>query len=107
KGHKAELVGKETLDNNECYKIKLTTNANKEIFYWINTSTNLIYQMSQKVGGMGGGEREIISVYSDYKPVDGIQFAFAAELKGGFGGKMNFEKIEINKPVNEKLYKPE
>ncbi len=111
KGHKAELIGKETIDNVDCYKIKLTTKGGKEITYWIDSKTYLIHQMSQK-GGFGGGGRgadaEIISVYSDYKAVDGIQFPFTAELKGGFGGgKMTYEKIEVNKPVDEKLYKPE
>jgi len=113
KGHKAELTGKETLEGNECYKIKLTTGAGKEIYYWIDGKTWLITQSSQK-GGMGGGrgaDMELVTIYRDYKAVDGIQFAFSTELKsngGGFGGGvMNYEKIEVNKPVDEKLYKPE
>lgn len=114
KGNKAELAGKETVDGIECYKIKLTTKGGKEINYWINSKTYLIYQSSQK-GGMGGGrgaDVEMITVFSDYKAVDGIQFSFSSELKstgsGGFGGgTMTYEKIELNKPVDEKLYKPE
>ena len=113
KGHKAELTGKETIDGIECFKIKLTTNAGKEINYWIDSKTYLVYQSSQK-GGFGGGrgaDMELVTVFKDYKAVDGIQFAFSSELKGnggGFGGgTMSYEKIEVNKPVDEKSYKPE
>ncbi len=109
KGHKAELVGKETIDGAECYKIKLTTKAGKDIMYWIDGKTYLLNQSSQK-GGMGGGrggDTELIFTYKDYKAVSGIQFAYSVSSTGGFNGTMTFEKIELNKPVDEKLYKPE
>jgi hypothetical protein len=114
KGHKVELVGKESPDGIECFKIKLTTGAGKDIFYWIDTKTNLLHQSSQK-GGMGGGrggagaDAEIITVYSDYHEVDGILFAHTQETKGQgpATGGTTFDKIELNKPVDPKLYKPE
>lgn len=104
KGHKAELIGKDTVDNIECYKIKLTAKGGKEITYWLDSKTYLIHQTAQK-GGFGGGELKI--TFSDYKPVEGIQMAFAAATSGTFAGTMNYEKIEVNKPVDTKLYKPE
>ena len=108
KGHKAELMGKETIEGAECYKIKLTTKAGKEVMYWIDTKTNLINQSSQKLAGRGGGpDTEIIFTYKDYKAVDGIQFAYSVGSSGGFSATMTYEKIELNKPVDEKLYKPE
>jgi hypothetical protein len=108
KGHKAELTGKETVDSIDCFKIKLTTKAGKEIDYWIDSKTYLIHQSSQKTAGRNG-EVELITVYTDYKAVDGIPFPFTATLKGGGfgGGTVNYEKIELNKPVDDKLYKPE
>ena len=110
KGHKAELVGKDTVDGVTCNKIKLTTKGGKEIFYWIDARTNLLYQSSQKGSGFGGnrGEVDIISVYKDYKAVEGVLFPFSTELKGAMAGSpLVYEKIEANKPVDEKLYKPE
>lgn len=107
KGHKAELMGKDTVENMESYKIKLTTKGGKEIFYWVDSKTYLINKVSQKEN-FGGREVEIATLYKDYKAVDGILFPFTAVLKGGFGGgEMTFEKIEVNKPVDAKLYKPE
>ena len=110
KGHKAELVGKETVDNTDCFKIKLTTNSGKEITYWIDSKTYLMHQTAQKsgFGGGRGADTEIISIYKDYKDVDGLQIPFTAEISGGFGGgTMTYEKVELNKPVDAKLYKPE
>ena len=113
KGHKAELIGKDTLHGNECYKIKLITAAGKEILFWINTKTYLLDQSSQQNSGMGDGKTpiEVISVYKDYSPVDGIMIAHIIETttQGGKGmnGGTTFDKIQLNIPVDAKLYKPE
>ncbi|MBL0356982.1 MAG: hypothetical protein IPP72_08890 [Chitinophagaceae bacterium] len=120
KGHKAEFIAKETMDDIVCYKIKLTTKSGKVINYWIDISTNLITQSSTKGGGMfGGGKKtegeapaDVITMYKDYKAVDGIMFAHNIETKNPSGqgrgsGGTTFDKIELNKPVDAKLYKPE
>ena len=126
KGHKVELIGKDTLDGNENYKIKLTTKEGNEIMYWIDAKTYLVTQTSQKGGGMfGGGRRngdnngnapktpgDLITMYKDYSAVDGIQFAHTVDVKmsngnGHGGGGTTFDKIELNGPVDPKLYKPE
>jgi hypothetical protein len=31
---------------------------------------------------------------------------FPYTVSFGFGGSMNYEKIEVNKPIDEKYYKP-
>ena len=119
KGNKVELIGKDTLDGNENYKIKLTTATGKDIFFWIDSKTYLLTQTSQKGGGMfgggrknGNGDNETTVVYKDYGVVEGIQFPHTIETKmaGGNnagGGAATFDKIEINQPVDPKLYKPQ
>ena len=120
KGNKVELIGKDTLDGNENYKIKLTTATGKDILFWIDSKTYLLTQTSQKGGGMfggggrknGNGDNETTVVYKDYSAVDGIQFPHTIETKmaGGNnagGGAATFDKIEINQPVDPKLYKPQ
>ena len=112
KGHKAELLGKETIDGKECFKIKLTTKEGRELTYFIDAASNYIDRLSYKGRGRGpggGGEEIEIAVnYSNYdKTPEGYIFAFSQTMGGNFGGTMTFEKIEVNPKVDDKLYKAE
>lgn len=127
KGHKAELTGTETIEGNTCYVIKLTLKNGKTINYFIENKNWYIIRTSQKgSGGMfGGGNRggggqqgggqppaevEMKTDYSDYKKTaDGFVFPMTI-TRAGMGGRgmaTNIEKIEVNKSVDPKLYKPE
>jgi hypothetical protein len=63
-------------------------------------------------GGPGGGnapaaEQEFIVDYSDFRKTDdGFVFPYQVTT-AGMGGTTNFEKIEVNKPADPKLFKPE
>lgn len=127
KGHKAELQGKETINDVNCFKIKLTTNAGKDITYWIDASSYMLVQSTAAGSFLGGRRRgpdekpadaktpppgRTLIIYKDYQPVEGILFAHSIETKtegdtGRPGGGTTFDKIELNKPVDAKLYKPE
>ena len=123
KGYKAELIGKEDVEGTECYKIKLMIDSSTNISYFIDAKTNLLIRSAQKGGAFGGGRRggaagdaEFFTDYSDYKAVDGILFAHTLSLKsaapanggqGAGGNSSTFDKIELNKPVDAKMYKPE
>lgn len=113
KGHKAELLGKEAIEDKEYFKIKLTTKEGRELTYFIDATTGYINRLSYKGrgrGGPGGGgeEVEIAVSFSNYdKTTDGYIFAFSQTMGGGFGGTMTYEKIEVNPKVDDKLYKAE
>jgi len=112
KGSKSELLGKDTINGNECYKIRLTLASGRAITYSIDTKTYYILRESYKGGGMmgggrrpggngGGGDGEINVDYSDYqKTADGYVFPYTI-VTGGFGAKTSVEKLEVNKPVDE------
>ncbi len=112
KGYQVNLAGKDTVNGKECYKIQLTSADGKESFYFIDTKNNLVLQTRQMVESNGRNtskeEKEMIINYSDYKDFGGIQFPQTVNIKGtGMGaGSMTFDKIEVNIPVDEKLYKP-
>ena len=111
KGYKAALQGKETANETEAYKIVLTNAGGKETTFFIDTKTYMLVQTKQ-MGEMGvpnnAGPKEIITDFNDYKDVKGIMFPHTIKTEGqGMGaGSMTFDKIEINKPVDESLYKP-
>ncbi|MEP7143613.1 MAG: hypothetical protein ABI707_12115 [Ferruginibacter sp.] len=114
KGHKAELLGKETVEGNACYKIKLITRAGKEMMFWVDAATYLVNQSSAITIGDGGGvASEILTSYRNYKEVEGIQFAHTCETKtigpkaSRMGEETLFYKILINPIIDPKMFFPE
>lgn len=115
KGHKVELLGKETIGNIEAYKIKLTPKSGKDIMFFIDTKDYYVIRQTIKGGGMFGGgqgrgnqpaDAEFNINYSNYqKTPEGYMFPFTVSM-GNSGNSLNYEKIEVNKPIDEKLYKP-
>ena len=111
KGYKAELEGKNTINGQEAWKIQITSSTGKTITFLIETKSKLLIQTKQMSEGGGrnnSGPVEIVTDYSDYKDVDGVMFPQTINVEGsGMGaGPMTFDKIEVNQPVDEKLYKP-
>lgn len=119
KGHKVELIGKEDVEGTAAFKIKITYKSGNEANFFFDANTYYIIRMSAKGGGgmgFGGGGRgqggagadtERFTDFSDYKKTDdGYLFAFKI-TPVGMGGGIYYEKIEVNKPVDPKAFKPE
>jgi outer membrane lipoprotein-sorting protein len=117
KGHKVELMGKEDVEGTQAYKIKMTYKSWQEASFFFDATTYYIIRMSSKGGGMGMGggggrgganaDQERVVEFSDYKKTeDGFVFAFKMTPLG-MGGGVFYEKIEVNKPIDPKAYKPE
>jgi hypothetical protein len=113
KGNKIELQGKQDIDGTPAYKLKVTFTSGKEVLYFIDTKTNLLIRTSTMAPAMGqdgkptGDNREVLTNYSDYKAIEGILFPHTIATTGGQGaGSTTFDKIELNKAVDEGQYKP-
>lgn len=112
KGNKVELLPKSTLNGVEVNNIKLTQADGKPTNYSFDTKSGLLIETRSTAMGqaMGGKpiEREVITDYSDYKDVGGVQFphTMANPGTGQMGGSTTFDKIELNKVVDENMYKP-
>lgn len=105
KGHTIELLGKEDVDGTECFKLKLTTKTGKIRTYFIDPKNFYILRVLTKAT-VNGQDMEVTQNFSDYKKTeDGFVFPYA--IGGAFGqGDMTVTKLEINKPVDEKIFKP-
>jgi hypothetical protein len=110
KGNKVELVGKENINGKTNFQLKLTQPSGREITYYIDSATSYVSRVSFK-GGMqrpGSNPDAVITVdFSNYqKTPEGLVFPMTVST-GGMGGAMNYEKLEVNKPIDEeKLNKP-
>jgi outer membrane lipoprotein-sorting protein len=114
KGYAVELVGKETIDGTEAFKIKLvkepiTVDGKKEedISFYFFDAENFVpiaIQSEIKSGPAKGMMQEI--TFSDYQDVDGIYFPFSMTqgVKGQPGAPITIETIELNPTVEASIF---
>jgi outer membrane lipoprotein-sorting protein len=106
KGHKAELVGHDSVEGTDCYKIKLTL-KNADIFtYYLDVDSFLELKLETKMT-IRGAFQENETYYGDYEEVNGMYFPFALETaqKGDPNRvKTTMEKVEINVPVEDSAF---
>lgn len=112
RGLKAELIGKETIDGTQTFKIKLTkkpikvdgTPSDNVVFYYFDAE-NFVPIMSETEVKSGPAKGLVAQTkMSDYQDVNGIMFPFTTSqgMKGQPGGfQMTASKIEINIKVDD------
>jgi len=111
KGFTAELVGTETVDGSETFKIKLTTTPNiiegKEVpsiaYYFFDNENFVPIQVHEEITvGPGKGMVSEIKL-SDYQEAGGIYMPFSMTqgVKGQPGAPINMDKIEINPTIDD------
>ena len=111
KGYTVELLGKETIDGAETFKIKLTKepvtvdgNQEDDVSFYFFDSENFvpIAMQSEVKSGPGKGMTQEIT-FSDYQEVEGLYFPFAMTqgVKGQPGAPITMETIELNPTVEE------
>ncbi|MDZ7292911.1 MAG: outer membrane lipoprotein-sorting protein [candidate division KSB1 bacterium] len=106
KGHTVELIGKEDLEGTEVYKLKVTL-KNGDVRYVYLDGETFVELKWTGIRKRQGAEFEVDTYLSDYKPVDGLVFPHAIEskVKGQTMNQMTVEKIELNVPVDEAMFK--
>ena len=105
KGHSAELIGKDTIEGIESYKIQITRKDGGKEFYFID-SKNFYLQKQSSFRKIREQDVELENFYKDYRTVDGIMFPYTIETK--MGGQpyslVEFETIDLNVPVDEIIF---
>ena len=106
KDHRAELMGHESVEGTDCYKIKLTL-ANGDVhYYYIDTDSFMELKMETE-RTVRGTVQYSEAYYGDYEEVNGVYFPFALEQgqKGSsFRTKMTVDKVEVNVPISESTF---
>jgi hypothetical protein len=106
KDHRAELIGHDSVEGTDCYKIKLTLSNSDVRYYYIDTDSFLELKVENERmirGAVQYGE----TYYGDYEQVNGIYFPFAYESgeKGStFRTRYTVNKIEMNLPVADEQF---
>lgn len=98
KGFSAEVLGEEKIGEREAFKVELTKNVNKTIYYFDKQNFMLLREVKKE---------ETIS-YSDYRKVGNLTMPFRIEAsspKKDSDYVMIFRKIELNKVFPENTFK--
>lgn len=104
RGHAIELAGKESIDGTECFNIRLTMNNGAVSHLYIDPKTWYIVRETRK-SKANGQEKDETTGYANYKKQpEGVVMPFSVMIEFG---EIVISKMELNKPVDEKIFKPE
>lgn len=114
KGYTVELVGTETMDGAETYKIKLVKEpltidgqTKEDVSYYYFDTENYVPIAVESEVNMGPmkGQTQLIT-FSDYQEVEGLYFPFSMSqgIKGGASQPITMESIELNPQLDEAAF---
>jgi outer membrane lipoprotein-sorting protein len=116
KGYKAELLGKESVEGTECYKVKLTkkpllvdgAEVENISFYFFDTENfvPIMVEKEMKSGPAKGITSQ--TLMSDYQEVGGLYFAFSIveKAKGAPQGQaITITNVELNPTLDPAAFK--
>lgn len=103
KGNKVAYLGKDDVEGTECFKLKVTYPSGKEETMFIDASNYYHIRSVEKIKA-DGKEQEQVNNYSNYQKLpEGIVFPMTMDSGNG---PINLKTTEINKPVDESIFKP-
>lgn len=114
KGYTAELLGNETMDGAETFKIKLvkeplTIDGKEEediSFYYFDTENFVPIAVESKITSGQAKGKTAKTTMSDYQEVDGLYFPFSTSqyVEGNLVFSMTMENIELNPQVEDSVF---
>jgi hypothetical protein len=106
KGHLAELVGHDSMEGTDCYKIKLSMKNGDVRYYYLDADSYLELKVEVQAT-IRGALQESELYYGDYEQVNGIYYPFGVEqAQKGSSSRQQFsvEKIEQNVDLDDALF---
>ena len=103
KGHKTELVGHDSVEGTDCFKIKLNLKNGDVRYYYLDADSYLELKIESQ-STIRGAVRYTDTFFGDYEEVAGIYFPFSIE-SGDPGSesrqRYSVEKVELNVPLDD------
>jgi outer membrane lipoprotein-sorting protein len=103
KGHNAELVGHDSVEGTDCYKVKLSMKNGDVRYYYLDTDSFLELKLEIQTT-IRGALQETEIYYGDYEKVNGVYYPFSVEQapKGSSSrSQISVEKVEQNVPLDD------
>jgi hypothetical protein len=105
KGNKVEMTGMDQIEGTDVYKLRVTLKSGDVRTYYMDTDYFVPIKIDEK-RTVRGTETEIETTLGDYKEVNGwfMPFALESGVKGQDKGKITFDKIEANVPIDDSRF---
>ena len=103
KGHTAELMGHDSVEGTDCYKIKLNLKNGGIRYYYLDADSFLEIKFENQ-SKVRGAFQYTDTLLGDYEKVDGVYFPFSiesAETGTDNWGRFTVVKIEPNVPLDD------
>jgi len=106
RGHQVDMQGEETIEGIKTFKVKLTNKDDSKVTTYFLSISNYTLIKSVATREMQGQEVEVETFYSDLKEFGAVKFFMSRSQKmnGEEFQVIKFEKIELNVPVDEKIF---
>lgn len=103
KGHAVEFLGTDDVDGVDALKLKVTLKSGKVETLYFDPKTYFVIRVIRKQKA-NGKEDNVTSNLSNYQKLpEGIMIPFSITLPFG---ELVVSKVEINKPIDENIFKP-
>lgn len=103
-GVEKKLVGKESVDGKDAYKVEYTADGRTWQEYF-DVSSGLKVKRTATIE-TPRGKSDVAITYGDYKDVNGIKFPFKRSQKfGQFDMTMETQSVKINKGIDDKQFR--
>jgi len=102
KGNKVVYLGTDDVEGTECHKLKVIFPFGKEETIFIDASDFTLVRTTTKTNA-NGKEQVQTTTYGNYQRLpEGIVYPMSVDG----GGSLTIKSIEINKPVDESIFRP-
>lgn len=99
-GIKTEITGSEEVDGKPAWKVQMTLPSGRTAVDFYDQESGLKVKSVSQQGGMS-----VTATYSDYRPVEGIQFPFKTkQVAGPQNLDIEVKSVEINKGVDDSVF---
>jgi outer membrane lipoprotein-sorting protein len=107
KGNTVELLGKEDMEGTEVYKIKVGKKNGDMQYDFVDAET---YLLLKETTTHKSADKETSGdvLFSDYRKVDGLMFAYSMENRetgSAQGQVLKVESVEINPSIDKNMFK--
>lgn len=110
KGFKVSYEGEEDVDGAMAYKIKLVTDKNDIMMFFIDKETSYLVKQTFKQKNEDGSESEYTMLFSNFKTIEGRLIPFEMETSVTYMGQIyktpiKIISVEFNKEMSDDLFK--